>query len=177
VTPQRADADRVRRHRDAERLGDPRNVQVALGLAVVEDPAAAEQQEVKAVDLLDELVEAGLPRVEHPVDGMVLARVAHVACEDRQLHAGQLAAQLLEGDGEDRLVAEAQAAVGTGWRWIEHNVAVEVKNPLHARTDFAPFESWEDRGLLDAYDAAHGVAGHAVGTMTAPDGPAEESAA
>jgi integrase len=30
------------------------------------------------------------------------------------------------------------------WRWIEHNVAVDVRNPEHARQEFVPFDSWEE---------------------------------
>jgi hypothetical protein len=30
------------------------------------------------------------------------------------------------------------------WRWIEHNVAVDVKNPQHARAEFVPFASWAE---------------------------------
>jgi integrase len=30
------------------------------------------------------------------------------------------------------------------WRWIEHNVATDIKNPVHSREEFTPFESWEE---------------------------------
>jgi hypothetical protein len=30
------------------------------------------------------------------------------------------------------------------WRCIEHNVAVDVRNPEHARQGFVPFESCEE---------------------------------
>jgi integrase len=35
-------------------------------------------------------------------------------------------------------------AAAVRWRWIEHNVAVDVRNPEHARQEFVPFESWEE---------------------------------
>jgi integrase len=34
------------------------------------------------------------------------------------------------------------------WRWIEHNVATDIKNPVHAREEFTPFESWEEVDAL-----------------------------
>jgi integrase len=30
------------------------------------------------------------------------------------------------------------------WRWIEHNVAADVRNPEHVREEFLPFDSWEE---------------------------------
>jgi integrase len=30
------------------------------------------------------------------------------------------------------------------WRWIEHNIATDVKNPQHAREEFTPFDTWEE---------------------------------
>jgi len=30
------------------------------------------------------------------------------------------------------------------WRWIEHNVATDIKNPVHAREEFTPFDTWEE---------------------------------
>ena len=30
------------------------------------------------------------------------------------------------------------------WQWIERNAALDVKNPLHPRAEFVPFESWDD---------------------------------
>ena len=34
------------------------------------------------------------------------------------------------------------------WRWIEHNVATDVKNPVHPREELTPFESWEEVDAL-----------------------------
>jgi hypothetical protein len=34
------------------------------------------------------------------------------------------------------------------WRWIEHNVATDIKNPAHAREEFTPFDSWEEVDAL-----------------------------
>jgi integrase len=30
------------------------------------------------------------------------------------------------------------------WRWIDQNVATDVPNPMHARAEFDPFESWDE---------------------------------
>jgi integrase len=34
------------------------------------------------------------------------------------------------------------------WRWIEHNVATDVRNPRHPREEFTPFESWDEVDAL-----------------------------
>ncbi|MBE2318588.1 tyrosine-type recombinase/integrase [Solirubrobacter sp. CPCC 204708] len=30
------------------------------------------------------------------------------------------------------------------WQWIERNVALDVPNPMHARQEFVPFDTWEE---------------------------------
>jgi hypothetical protein len=30
------------------------------------------------------------------------------------------------------------------WRWIDRNVATDVPNPMHARAEFDPLESWQE---------------------------------
>jgi len=45
--------------------------------------------------------------------------------------------------GTHRALRQVLAAA-VRWRWIERNVAVEVRNPLHPRAEFTPFESWEE---------------------------------
>jgi hypothetical protein len=35
-------------------------------------------------------------------------------------------------------------AAAVRWRWIEHNVAADVRNPEHARQEFVPFDSWQE---------------------------------
>jgi integrase len=49
--------------------------------------------------------------------------------------------------GAHRALRQVLAAA-VRWRWIERNVAVEVKNPLHPRTEFTPFESWDEVDAL-----------------------------
>jgi integrase len=39
-------------------------------------------------------------------------------------------------------------AAAVCWRWIDRNVATDVPNPLHARAEFDPFESWEEVDVL-----------------------------
>jgi hypothetical protein len=45
--------------------------------------------------------------------------------------------------GAHRALRQVLAAA-VRWRWIDHNVATDVPNPMHARTEFDPFESWEE---------------------------------
>jgi integrase len=45
--------------------------------------------------------------------------------------------------GAHRALRQVLAAAVRG-RWAEHNVAVDVRNPEHARQEFVPFEAWEE---------------------------------
>ncbi len=45
--------------------------------------------------------------------------------------------------GAHRALRQVLAAA-VRWRWIDHNVATDVPNPMHARAEFDPFESWEE---------------------------------
>jgi len=71
--------------------------------------------------------------------------------------------------GAHRALRQVLAAA-VRWRWIEHNAAVEVKNPQHARAEFTPFESWEE---VDALAAELGPFGplviFCVGTGVRPE--------
>jgi integrase len=49
--------------------------------------------------------------------------------------------------GAHRALRQVLAAA-VRWRWIDHNVATDVPNPMHARAEFDPFESWEEVGAL-----------------------------
>jgi hypothetical protein len=100
-------------------------VQVGLGLAVVEDPAAAEHEQVEPLDLVDQLAPyriAGDDAV-HVVPGAGLLRIAG---EDRELHVRHVAAELLHHRREDGLVADVQPPVGPAdaddrlARWFTH---------------------------------------------------------
>jgi hypothetical protein len=84
-----------------------------LGLAVVQDPAAAEEQQVEALELAGQLVAQGAARVDHALDPVVRRRVLHVAGENGQLRAAGHGAQLLERHREDGLVADVEPAVRT----------------------------------------------------------------
>ena len=56
------------------------------------------------------------------------------------------------------------------WRWIEHNVAGEIKNPVHAREEFTPFESWEEVDALACELGPFGaLAIFCVGTGVRPE--------
>jgi hypothetical protein len=86
-------------------------VEVALGLAVVQDSAAAEQQEPEPADLVAQLVPQRRPGIHHPIDVVVAPRVSRVPGEHRQLHVGKRFAELFERHREDRLVADVQTPV------------------------------------------------------------------
>jgi hypothetical protein len=30
------------------------------------------------------------------------------------------------------------------WQWIERNIAADVPNPVHARKEFTPFDTWDE---------------------------------
>jgi integrase len=56
------------------------------------------------------------------------------------------------------------------WRWIEHNVAVDIKNPAHARAEFAPFESWDEiDAVADELGPFGPLAIFCVGTGVRPE--------
>ena len=56
------------------------------------------------------------------------------------------------------------------WRWIEHNVATDVKNPQHPREEFTPFESWEEvDALADELGPFGPLAIFCVGTGVRPE--------
>jgi hypothetical protein len=62
-------------------------------------------------------------------------------------------------------------AAAVPWRWIEHTVAADVRNPEHARQEFGPFESWQE---VDALAHELGPFGplviFCVGTGVRPEG-------
>ena len=45
--------------------------------------------------------------------------------------------------GAHRALRQVLAAA-VRWRWIDHNVATDVPNPMHARAEFDPFGSWAE---------------------------------
>jgi integrase len=45
--------------------------------------------------------------------------------------------------GSHRALRQMLAAA-VKWQWVERNVATDVRNPLHERAEFRPFESWEE---------------------------------
>ena len=71
--------------------------------------------------------------------------------------------------GAHRALRQALNA-GVRWRWIERNVAADVRNPLHQRPEFRPFSSWEE---VDAVAAEVGPFGplviFCVGTGVRPE--------
>jgi hypothetical protein len=98
-------------------------VEVQLRLVVVEDAAAAEQQQVEALDRVRQLVAQRLASVHHVLHRVVGPSVLDVTREDRQLDAGDALAQLLQHHREDRLVTHVQASIGAtdadgGRSWV-----------------------------------------------------------
>jgi len=49
--------------------------------------------------------------------------------------------------GAHRALRQVLAAA-VRWQWIDRNVATDLPNPMHARMEFAPFESWEEVDAL-----------------------------
>jgi integrase len=68
-------------------------------------------------------------------------------------------------------------AVGMGIFTLARRMGTSVKMIDATYDHLAQNAGDQDRGLLDAYDAANGASGHAVGTMTAAGGAGEEPAA
>jgi integrase len=71
--------------------------------------------------------------------------------------------------GAHRALRQVLAAA-VRWRWIERNVAVEVKNPLHPRAEFIPFDTWEEVDALARELGPFGpLAIFSVGTGVRPE--------
>jgi integrase len=71
--------------------------------------------------------------------------------------------------GAHRALRQVLAA-GVRWRWIDHNVAADVPNPMHARADFTPFESWEEvQALADELGPYGPLIVFCVGTGVRPE--------
>jgi integrase len=71
--------------------------------------------------------------------------------------------------GAHRALRQVLAAA-VRWRWIDHNVATDVPNPMHARAEFDPFESWEEvRALADELGPYGPLVIFCVGTGVRPE--------
>jgi hypothetical protein len=110
---ERPDAEGVPDGRDAVAVGGPHVPEVLGRLAVVEQPTAAEDEDVQPGDLLGDGVTPPPPRVDDPVGSVVVARVPLVAGEDHDLGGGHGLPQGGRHGGQHRLVAGVEPAVGT----------------------------------------------------------------
>ncbi|MCL2419622.1 MAG: site-specific integrase [Conexibacteraceae bacterium] len=71
--------------------------------------------------------------------------------------------------GAHRALRQVLAAA-VRWRWIEHNVAIDVRNPEHERTEFLPFADWDQVEAVARELGPFGpVAIFAVGTGVRPE--------
>ncbi len=71
--------------------------------------------------------------------------------------------------GAHRALRQVLAAA-VRWRWIDRNVATDVPNPMHARTEFDPFESWEAvQALADELGPYGPLVVFCVGTGVRPE--------
>jgi integrase len=71
--------------------------------------------------------------------------------------------------GAHRALRQVLAAA-VRWRWIERNVATKVKNPLHARAEFTPFDTWDEVDALACELGPFGpLAIFCVGTGVRPE--------
>lgn len=56
------------------------------------------------------------------------------------------------------------------WRWMEHNVAADVPNSMHARAEFHPFDSWDEvEGVAAELGPFGPLAIFCVGTGVRPE--------
>ena len=108
---ERSAADRVGRRGNAAPLGDLRDLEIGARLAVIQDAAAAQQQQVEPVHLRADVRPQHVAPVDRAVDVVVALRVAHITGEDNELHTGRHAPQLREDRREDRLVADVETPV------------------------------------------------------------------
>ncbi|CAM5266840.1 hypothetical protein SGRIM128S_01517 [Streptomyces griseomycini] len=105
-------ADREGEGPHAAELRRPDQSQIAARLAVVEDAAPAEHQQVQAREGLEQRpVRDALPGRHLVRERLVRAGVPGVAAEDDQARLRAEGAQAGEDTGEDRLVTRVQAAV------------------------------------------------------------------
>lgn len=71
--------------------------------------------------------------------------------------------------GAHRALRQALGAA-VRWQWIERNVAVDVRNPVHARAEFTPFETWDEVEALAIELGPFGpLAIFSVGTGVRPE--------
>jgi integrase len=71
--------------------------------------------------------------------------------------------------GAHRALRQVLAAA-VRWQWIDRNVATDVPNPLHARTEFETFGSWEEVDALARELGPFGpLAVFCVGTGVRPE--------
>ncbi len=110
---ERPGADGVGERGHAPGLRGAHQPQVAPRLTVVEDPAAAQHEEVEAGQHVQDVVAADPLPGHHLVGaGVVRAGVLRVAAQDDEVRAGAQGAQTAQDAGEDRLVTGVEAAVG-----------------------------------------------------------------
>ncbi len=83
---QRSGADRIDHHRHAVVVGEHDLAQEDLGLAVEQDAAAAQDQQVEALDLGQHLVARQLAHRHDALDLVARPRVLGVAGKNRDLH-------------------------------------------------------------------------------------------
>ncbi len=109
---ERAGADRVEHHRHAALLREHRFAQIGLRVGVVQDAAAAEDEEIEPLDFGRDLGARKGPHRNRAVDLVPAPRVVGVARENGDL-GFDLGAQLRDHRLQDGLVAEIQPAVRT----------------------------------------------------------------
>jgi hypothetical protein len=108
---QRAGAQGVAEHRDLVIVGRHNEAQVAAGLGVVEDPPAAEDQQVELAQGLGDPF-PGDRTPAHRIDaGVGGAGMVGVAGKHQNLRVGAAPAQVVQQAGQDRLIAEVRPAV------------------------------------------------------------------
>jgi hypothetical protein len=103
---ERPGADRVHEHRHAALLRHQQLAQVHTRFRVIEDAAAAEDQQIEPFELRQDLGARELAHGDGAFHLVPALRVLGVAREHGELRIGDVAAQLLDYRLENRLVAE-----------------------------------------------------------------------
>ena len=113
-------ADRVHHDRHADLFREHDLAKKEAGLRVEEDPSAAEDQEIEALDLGQHLATREIAHRYHAGGGITVARVVGIARKDRELDRGGRG-ELGDDHLQDRLVPEIQAAIRPRYADSKHS--------------------------------------------------------
>ncbi len=142
---------------------------VGLGveLDLATDDGIEAKEQLFAVE--DERLEQRRELVHSDLDGAVADEAEFVELDALVIARWRASLPEKLRHGSHRALRQVLAAA-VRWRWIDRNVAVDVKNPGHPRTEFTPFDTWADVELLAEELGPHGpFVIFAVGTGVRPE--------